>query len=368
MEERERVPVHLKDSFKKTEFYDKGLVYLNERKANTHEDKLTFWDYIKNMPPLRFPRRLAYDAQEEAVMRDDAKLAKSIEIRSATKTLADFGLPALQYAFDNLPFFRYRNLRGLVHRMSSLKRMIECDLPRVQVEIRGLRGRLDNLSQKEKREIALWALQEISGYVKANDVEYLGTTEFQPRLVKELLKDYMFAAGDDPDNDPEGKLNWANSKLAELRNINLFDKAWFVYDDNYGTTEEKQLIRYFAENEDIIKRKYSEFYLVRNEQQIKIFNFADGKPTEPDFILFAREDNTKPARLYQIFIEPKGEQLLEKDKWKEDLLLSIASHATTSKTTLNDMSYKLVGMPFFNEEKGGRKINFDEELKSTLGI
>lgn len=26
----------------------------------------------------------------------------------------------------------------------------------------------------------------------------------------------------------------------------LSDKSWFVYDDNYGTTEEKRFVRYFA--------------------------------------------------------------------------------------------------------------------------
>ena len=61
----------------------------------------------------------------------------------------------------------------------------------------------------------------------------------------------------------------------------------------------------------------------------KIYSFADGEAFYPDFVLFLIEKKTKQEVMYQIFIEPKGDQFLDaqntfeqsKESWKQKLLI-----------------------------------------------
>ena len=39
---------------------------------------------------------------------------------------------------------------------------------------------------------------------------------------------------------------------------------------------------------DVLKNKYDQIFLVRNEKHFQLYNFDDGKPIEPDFVLFFR--------------------------------------------------------------------------------
>jgi type III restriction enzyme len=60
-----------------------------------------------------------------------------------------------------------------------------------------------------------------------------------------------------------------------------------------------------------LQKKYDWFYLIRNERFFKLYDFDDGKPFEPDYLLILYQ---KEKQLYyQVFIEPKGSYLKEKD-------------------------------------------------------
>lgn len=61
----------------------------------------------------------------------------------------------------------------------------------------------------------------------------------------------------------------------------LSDKSWFVYDDNYGTTEEKRFVRYFSTQVDELEKVYETVYLIRNERKYHLYSFDDGKRFEP---------------------------------------------------------------------------------------
>jgi len=64
--------------------------------------------------------------------------------------------------------------------------------------------------------------------------------------------------------------------------------------------------------------------------------------------------------IYQLFIEPKGEQLLYTDQWKEDFLKDIENHAVIE--LYQNQSYKLIGMPFYNKEN--RESVFKDKLNN----
>ena len=65
--------------------------------------------------------------------------------------------------------------------------------------------------------------------------------------------------------------------------------------------------------------------------------------------------------MYQIFIEPKGNHLVGKDKWKEDFLKEMQSSELSFK--IDTDSYHITGVPFYNE---GCENEFKEQLEKLL--
>jgi len=146
-------------------------------------------------------------------------------------------------------------------------------------------------------------------------------------------------------------------------NMNLADKDWFVFNENYGTSEEKYLVKYIAKVAEQLNKEYSEFYLLRNEKHFKLFNSDDGQVFEPDFVLFLIKDSKNPAIHYQVFIEPKGAHLFKKDEWKSNFLLQLeAEHKIEN--LWKDKKYVVWGMPFYNE--GETKSDFDKAFNRLL--
>jgi len=113
--------------------------------------------------------------------------------------------------------------------------------------------------------------------------------------------------------------------MKEARNndlrMDLRKEDWYVYDENYGTDEEKYLVRFIKMKMAELVKTYSEIYLLRNESLFHIYRFSDGRPLEPDFVLFLKDRKTSKMVSYQLFIESKNEALRPKDQWKEDFLL-----------------------------------------------
>lgn len=90
--------------------------------------------------------------------------------------------------------------------------------------------------------------------------------------------------------------------------------------------------------------------------QLKLYQF-DPHPREkhfsdfqPDFLLLLQNEEF----FMQIFIEPKGIHLLEKDQWKEDLLLYINDHEgeIVFEDQIDDVRIKGVKFYTMNDGRG----------------
>jgi type III restriction enzyme len=142
---------------------------------------------------------------------------------------------------------------------------------------------------------------------------------------------------------------------------NLKNEDWYVLDSFHGTDQEKELLEEIKNTIANLQSKYDEVYLLRNEEVYKIYDFDKGRGFQPDFLLFLKSKDTID-KYYQIFIEPKGEYLLERDSWKNDFLKEITSkYGNEGKDilTLDSRSYKLIGLPLFNTNEN----EFKEEYK-----
>jgi type III restriction enzyme len=90
---------------------------------------------------------------------------------------------------------------------------------------------------------------------------------------------------------------------------------------------------------------------------------VEGRPFEPDFVLFLTEKTTGRSLVYQLFIEPKGQPFIAYEPWKEEFLAEIeAEHQIT--VVFQNRDFKLVGLPFYNEEL--KKREFEDKFESLL--
>jgi type III restriction enzyme len=145
--------------------------------------------------------------------------------------------------------------------------------------------------------------------------------------------------------------------------LDLSNKEWYAFEDNYGTSEEKYLVKFIEKNYTKLRSKFTNIYLLRNEKHFQIYNFEDGRAFEPDFVLFLEHKKLDKSVHYQIFLEPKGSHLLEADKWKEDFLKALKDEHRLE-MLWKTKEYVIWGMPFFNEEH--RKTEFESAFHKLL--
>ena len=106
--------------------------------------------------------------------------------------------------------------------------------------------------------------------------------------------------------------------------------------------------------------------MVRNERvpELAIYSFEHGERFEPDYLLFVTKKNHGENLNHQAYIEPKGDHLLETDKWKEEFLKEISEKHYISKTIISGNEHRIMGLPFYNEEN--RREEFAAEIKSWI--
>lgn len=145
----------------------------------------------------------------------------------------------------------------------------------------------------------------------------------------------------------------------------LEKEHWYVLDTFYGTSEEKELIDFIKSTIGNLETKYEQYYLLRNEEVYKIYDFEKGRGFQPDFILFLR--GKKPDNLYyQIFIEPKQLNYMtsENEIWKENFLEQISERYGFNKIIkAENPNYRLIGLPFFNAKL---KSRFEEKYEEII--
>lgn len=208
-----------------------------------------------------------------------------------------------------------------------------------------------------------YVLGKIAESISGIEETYWGTKTFRARSIRDVFRNKTVNYTDPHDggigisqNDPSVKSDWK---------IDLTTEEWFVYTDNYGTSEEKAFVAYFRGYIADLRKMYNRIYLVRNEREFHIYSFEDGERFEPDYVLFLQRDKTDGFEQLQIFIVPKGTQLLEKDAWKEKFLLQLKTEAVPATIFVDDNDYRIWGLHFFNQEN--RMKEFDSEFETLIG-
>jgi type III restriction enzyme len=357
------VPLRLKDSFKQTDLYERDHVWVNDRVKNPR-DGVAGLDAYKIEGPFIYPNLMTGRVTEASAFGGGQPTSKpsSKEPVSRDFKLADFGRAILGFAMDTNDFFHFANLQTYFPQLASASQFVTSDtyLGGVTVSVRGLPDDLDNLTARQKLDITQYVLHQIESGVKRESVEHIGTKDFKPYPIKDRFTDKVLKLR----IEGETGLSWTESKVPGLDQIDLNGKDWHAYDDSYGTDQEKHFIKYMHDQEARLRGVYDDFYLLRNEKAVKLYDFDTGRAFEPDFVLFLRKKGEEASTILQLFIEPKGDQLRPQDDWKQDFLEQVKAKAQLE-TVFQGRHYTVLGLPFFNET-GQTNTDFKAAFESDV--
>ena len=340
-------PLTLKDSFKATEFYRHGLIYLNNQVRNEYEKVCSFSDMGISLQNYQYTLATGLGASQSILDNNDSinqvKEAGSQEIK-----VRDIPAHIVRNAIAQNSFFSFNSIKKYFPHIES-----DDYLGGLAITFQG--NFPVPLPNKDQLYAMTGLLEEIETDMHKNATEYRGTETFKPHGIGSVFTDktLKLIEGSERANSDESFVS---------------DREWYVFSANYGTGEEKDFVRMLDRQISTLKEKYDEIYLVRNERHFKIYSFDGGQAFEPDFVLALREKDGNMLT-YQMFIEPKGKHLKEHDKWKEEFLQQITDkfkgRTLEFKTRSKTQKYRLVGVPFYNNEDENR---FKESLYKAVGI
>lgn len=354
----------LKDDFKQDDLYKEGLIFINDREVKSRNDVLglqpTVRDAIYNFTS-------ASGATGMDVIMDDNATPDDTEVDLKTthttiKRIADINYAIVNKAMMKFPIYKFNTLKSYFPNISSTREFITKDdyLGKVKINIH---------CREEKPTVATLyaavfdALRKIAGSISGIEETYQGTKEFRACRVHDVFRNKTVNYANPHDGNIGISQN--DASVPGKWKIDLSKEDWFVYTDNYGTSEEKAFVAYFRDYVADLRKKYNKIFLVRNEREFHLYSFDDGERFEPDYVLFLQKKKTDSFEQLQIFVEPKGTQLLEKDAWKEEFLLQMKSKAIPVKNYVDDNEYKIWGLHFFNQDT--RMKDFDKEMQDLTG-
>lgn len=353
----------LKKEFKKSDFYHKVKVWYNKQIDNPERKKTCLKDIQKDFVVPYKIKGLEISEQEIDFENQDDLQRLNIEEK---------GLQTISLKFKNIEKHIIRkaiNIKAkqentLFHFMKLKKELDIESMEDLQKDnylgdfdvniIVGKKTSINDISNDDKLKVILKFLETIFSVLKDT---------ISPK------KGGEFIAGNFE------KL-FGKPKTKTIKEENLDESIpknceWYILDSFAGTSEEKELISFIKETIGNLEVKYSDVYLLRNEEVYKIYDFDKGRGFQPDFILFLKDKNTIDLH-YQIFIEPKGNEYIGSDNtfksgkegWKEDFLEQIAEKYGHNKLLkAENKKYSLIGLPFFNKDHNNK---FKEKYQDII--
>lgn len=356
--------ISLKESFKSKNLFKAGHIFLNSRIKYNREDIEGLESTLINQ---RHKIELTTGYSRSSTLFDNySEPVTGADKKSKDYDLIEFGSAIILKAIQKIDFYKFDNLQKYLPKLNSISEFISSSkyIGKIKLEVTGLSTEIDDLSANQKLDIAIAVLNKISAIISSDKIEYKGTKEFFPQMIKSVFTDKVlnFSLNEGEDRQFSKSMN----DLLEATNayhLDLSVRDWYVFNDCFGTSEEKLLIKYIDKKYDDLKKKYSDVYLIRNERHFQLYNFDDGRPLEPDFVLYLVGKEVVDTIHYQVFLEPKGGHLLKADEWKEKFLMDIHKNFKIEQLFENK-KYVAWGLPFFNNEY--RMTEFDQAFDELV--
>lgn len=347
----------LKDSFKSDELYQTGYVFTNERilksRADVHELLPSVRDKIYDVA-------ISVGRGGEDVVLEEISSDKSVETHSITMTfkeIADINYSTVNRALRQFDVFKFNTLKSYFPNIKSTNEFVtdENYLGNIKIKVT---SKYKALPMNIVYRACVNVLSKIALKISAIEEVWEGTTEFKAHYLHEYIRDKSINV-----KPISGSIGVSqNDASVGTNRLDLSSEDWFVFNDNFGTSEEKAFVRYFKDYVDTLRSKYDKVYLLRNERQIHLYSFDGGERFEPDYILYLCKNRADSVEQLIVFVEPKGTHLIDSDKWKEDFLLELKEKAIPTVTFVDDNKYRIWGFHFFNTEY--RSVEFESDMNT----
>lgn len=324
----------LKESFKKTQFFQNGHVIFNTKVPKSYNNVKSFSDLGVKKTNFRYNLSSGSGTVSSAFLLDDDTQGSGNElIKQKNISIIDMPKNIIQFALSQNPFFHFKSLSHFFPHMGAMSNFIEdtAFLGNLVLTFIGTKERLKNINHFDYLEALKGLLQDIEYDLKSNSTEYQGSA-FTHKPINKVFYDKDIRVPKD-------------SERANGQEDFLANQDWYAYNANYGTSEEKKFVELFSARFEDFNKKLDNIYLIRNERALKIYDDL-GRAFEPDFLLFCREKNGIQTT-FQVFIEPKGNHLQAHDKWKEDFLLKISNERKT--IPIHTDKYLITAVPFSHD-------------------
>jgi type III restriction enzyme len=353
----------LKDEFKADPLYQQGYVFYNERLIKSRSEVTGLSPTIRNHT---YDVTIATGRAAEDTLMLGEEGTKESSVTTYTKHTSFAEIARINYsivhrALRKFDVFKFSRLKGYFPQLKSIRQFVFGDnyLGNIRIDIT---TRDEDPSPAIFYEACVDVLKKIAASISNIEETYEGSKTFTAKYIREVFKDKR-ANYTNPKNGGSG-ISQNDNTVPMAWKLDLSKEDWFVFEDNYGTSEEKAFIAYFKQYVDKLKAKYDKVYLIRNEHQLAIYSFDGGERFEPDYLLFLHSPKVNGYEQLQIFIEPKGTHLVKNDSWKEDFLLQLESNAIPIVKFADDNNYRIWGFHFFNRDI--RRKEFDEDMNRLL--
>lgn len=343
--EQKKFTLKLKSSFINKSFYKEWLIYTNTRKEK-------WWLWINSLQSAwireqRFTYTLKSYKNDTIQVFEEQQARNQIIVWSEAHTLSvsDISKHIIRKAIWMNEFYKFDNLQRYLWELKSIEEFMTSDsyLGSIKIDFIGTSEYITHIDNEDLFQAISLVLKQLEIQIKQKETQYEGTKEFKPQLLQSIFKPQKEIVVD-LSAEPIG-----------------YDKDWFVFENVIGTSEEKDFMDLFHKKIATLQKKYDEIYLVRSERAFALYSFDDGQRFEPDFVLFLRSKKRQDDITYQVFIEPKGDQLLLLDKRKNDFLQDINNNAKI--LDMNLWNYKLIWLPFYNK---GLETEFEKVMDEIL--
>ena len=337
----------LKLDFKETEFYKTGKVVYNKKVEKSFNNVKSFADLGVSKRNFTFNLSSGAGRISNAFSKEEETTFEKIDSKDIQVSVIPKHI--IRFALSQNPFFYFKSLQRIFPNIESLSFFIESKdfLGGLEITFNASNTRLLDISNLDFLLAFQGLLQSIEMEIKTNLTEFEGS-DYIHEYVHKVFK------------DKEIKV-YKDSERADGQEALIANEPWYVYNANYGTSEEKKFVELFQRRFEGLKEKFTNIYLIRNEREIKIIDKL-GRAFEPDFVLFCKQKKGKELT-YQVFIEPKGAHLIANDKWKEEFLKQMSEDERIIK--IDTDNYLITGVPFYNNYN---ENEFNKTLEDTLKI
>lgn len=325
----------VKASFKRSDVYQYGKLYYNDVEDVPESEYNGLAKY--GVPVAELPTVNIETATLEATAFDTQNVAGMNETR-----LVKIDDALVKKAMARNPFFRFNTMKKYMPTLNSISEFMH--EAQWLGQIKEIQATVSMGSEAVlSRETQLLVVEKYLAYIQRmlimNYKRQRGTNKFIGLPIKDAVQDYQKRV----------PVNYSDAGVHELIQTYDYKKApWFVYNEAIVDKLERSLIELIQGYVEELQKKYKDVYLIRSDERntkLKLHEFAGDVSHYagflPDFVLYLANE----SYIYQVYIEPKGTQLLEQDQWKEDLLTSISPESVD--VIGENGQVKLYGVKFY---------------------